>query len=168
MAQLVNNLPAIVGDLGSISGLGRSPRKGKGYPLQHSGLENSMDCIVHRVAKSQTWLSDLHTHSYILPHNHDWQHSIPKGSLSECMLSHFSRVWLFATPCNPCGPPGTSVHGILQARILEWVAVSSSRGSSQPRNRILGLLHLLHWQVSSLPLAPTVKLKVSLDNTYNT
>ena len=36
-----------VGDLGSIPGLGRSPGEGKGYPLQYSGLENSMDCIVH-------------------------------------------------------------------------------------------------------------------------
>ena len=41
-------------DLGLIPGLGRSPREGKGYPLQCSGLENSMDCIVHGVAKSQT------------------------------------------------------------------------------------------------------------------
>ena len=38
------------GDLSSIPGLGRSPREGKGYPLQYSGLENSMDCIVHGVA----------------------------------------------------------------------------------------------------------------------
>ena len=38
--------------------------------------------------------------------------------------------------CNPrtCNPPGSSVHGILQARILEWVAMPSSRGPSQPRN----------------------------------
>ena len=43
-----------VGDPGSIPGLGRSPGEGKGYPLQYSGLENSMDCIVHRVAKSPT------------------------------------------------------------------------------------------------------------------
>ena len=42
------------GDLGLIPGLGRSPGEGKGYPLQYSGLENSMDCIVHGVAKSQT------------------------------------------------------------------------------------------------------------------
>ena len=40
------------GDLGSIPGLGKSPGEGKGYPLQYSGLENSMDCIVHAVAKS--------------------------------------------------------------------------------------------------------------------
>ena len=41
------------GNLGSIPGLGRFPREGK-YPLQYSDLENSMDCIVHGVAKSQT------------------------------------------------------------------------------------------------------------------
>ena len=51
-----------VGDLGSIPGLGRSLGGGKGYPLQYSGLENSMDCIVHEVAKSQTLLSDFHFH----------------------------------------------------------------------------------------------------------
>ena len=41
-------------DLGSIPGLGRSPGEGTGYPLQYSGLENSMDCIVHGVAESDT------------------------------------------------------------------------------------------------------------------
>ena len=43
-------------------GLGRSPEEGDSYPLQYSGLENSMDCIVHGVAKSQTRLSDFHFH----------------------------------------------------------------------------------------------------------
>ena len=43
-----------VGDLGSIPGLGRSPGEGKGYPLQYSGLENSMDYIGHGVTKSRT------------------------------------------------------------------------------------------------------------------
>ena len=43
-----------VGDLGSIPGLGRSPGEGKGYPLEYSGLEISMDCIVHGVTKSRT------------------------------------------------------------------------------------------------------------------
>ena len=42
-----------VGDLGSIPGLGRSPGEGKGYPLQYPGLENSMDYIVHGVAKGR-------------------------------------------------------------------------------------------------------------------
>ena len=44
------------GVLGSIPGLGRSPREGNGYPLQYSGLENSMDCIVHGVANS--WMTE--------------------------------------------------------------------------------------------------------------
>ena len=47
-------------DLGLIPGLGRSPGEEKGYPRQYSGLENSMDCIVHGVPKSQTGLSDFH------------------------------------------------------------------------------------------------------------
>ena len=45
VAQLVKNPPVM-------PGLGRSPEEGKGYPLQYSGLENSMDCIVHEVAES--------------------------------------------------------------------------------------------------------------------
>ena len=48
------------GDLGLIPGLGRFPGKGKSYPLQYSGLENSMACIVHGVTKSRTWLSNFH------------------------------------------------------------------------------------------------------------
>ena len=47
------------GDLGSIPGLGRCPGEGKGHPLQYSGLENSMDCIVHGITKNQTQLSDF-------------------------------------------------------------------------------------------------------------
>ena len=47
-----------MGDLGSIPGLGRSTGEGKGYPLQYSGLENSMDCVVLGVTKSQTQLND--------------------------------------------------------------------------------------------------------------
>ena len=49
------------GDLASIPGLGRSPGEGKGYPLQYSGLEISVDCIAHGVARSRTRLSDFHT-----------------------------------------------------------------------------------------------------------
>ena len=51
-----------VGDLGSIPGLGRSPGEGKGYSLQYSNLENSMDCIGYGVANSRTWLSEFHFH----------------------------------------------------------------------------------------------------------
>ena len=62
VAQLVKNPPTMRVDLGLIPGLGRSPGEGKGYPLWYSGLENSTDCIVHGVAKSQTWLGGFHFH----------------------------------------------------------------------------------------------------------
>ena len=53
MAQLVKEeFTCNVGDPGSIPGLGRSPREGKGYPLQYSGLENAMDYVVHGVTES--------------------------------------------------------------------------------------------------------------------
>ena len=66
------------------------------------------------------------------------------------------HAWVHAqacpTLCNPMdySPPGSSVHGVFQARILKWVAISSARGSFWPRNqtRIPGLLH---WQADSLP-----------------
>ena len=66
------------------------------------------------------------------------------------MLSHFSCVWL----CDrmDCIPLGSSVHGILRARILEWVTISSSRGSSWPRDQtqvscvsFIGRQILYHW-----------------------
>ena len=44
---------------------GSSPGEGKGYPLQYSGLEKSMDCMVHVVSKSQTLLSDFHYKLYV-------------------------------------------------------------------------------------------------------
>ena len=58
-----NKSSRTAGDLGFIPGLGRSPGERNSYPLQYSGLENSMDCIVHQVAKSRTRLSDFHFHA---------------------------------------------------------------------------------------------------------
>ena len=51
-----------VEDLGSIPGLGRSPREGKGYPLQYSGLENCLDYVVDGITKNWTRLSSCHFH----------------------------------------------------------------------------------------------------------
>ena len=61
---------------------------------------------------------------------------------------------LCPTPAMDCSLPGSSVHGILQARILEWAAMPSSRESSQSNPH---LLCLLHWLTGSLPLAPPGK-----------
>ena len=66
MAQLVKNPPEC-GRPGSILGLGRSPKEGKGCPLQYSGLENSMDCTVHEVAESDTTeRRSLHTAAFMI------------------------------------------------------------------------------------------------------
>ena len=83
-----------------------------------------------------------------------------------CILGHFSRVWLFVISvcvsvcvlvaqlclilCDPmdCSLPGSSVCGILQARILEWAVISFSRGPSQPTQE--SNTHLQHWQAGSL------------------
>ena len=91
--------------------------------------------------------------------SHWWKlHSFPPGSLSWllqllfCLIA-FTVLCLVAqlclTLCDPMNysPPGSSVHGILQARIQEWVAMPSPMGSSWPREGTLFLLCLLHWQV---------------------
>jgi len=56
-------------------------------------------------------------------------------TISYCVKVKVTQLCL--TLCDPmdCSPPGSSIHGILQARILEWVAIPFSRGSSQPRNQ---------------------------------
>ena len=62
---------------------------------------------------------------------------------------------LCLTLCNltDCSPPGSSVHGILQARMLEWVAMPSSEGIFLTQGSNPHLSHFLHWQAGSLPLA---------------
>ena len=74
----------------------------------------------------------------------------PAKSLHSCL-----------TPCDPldCGPPGSSVPGISQARILEWVAMPSCRGSSQFRDQTrvsyfscIGRQVLYHWRLLRSPI----------------
>ena len=68
-----------------------------------------------------------------------------------CVCYYLSRVWFFATPLTVCSLPGSSVHGVLQARILELAAIPFSRGASWPRDRTY-----ISWspalQADSLPL----------------
>ena len=66
--------------------------------------------------------------------NHEIKHAC---SLEEELWQPSETAQLCPTLCNPmdCSLPGSSVHGILQARILEWVAISFSRGSSKPRDQ---------------------------------
>ena len=82
-------------DLGSIPGLRRSPGEGEGYPCQYSGLENSMDCIVLGVAKSQTRLSNFHFQSIMRGV------LIRRGNLNT-RNAHAQRKGHVKTPiCNP-------------------------------------------------------------------
>ena len=137
-------------DVGLIPGSGRSPGGGHDNPFQYSCLENPMDrgswwATVHGVAKSWIQLSDLARMHARMTHQ-----EIPTHRLAYCLATKKKNKWFLKTVkclsahaqlvqsclafCDPmdCNPPGSSVHGILQARILEWVAISSSRVSSQP------------------------------------
>ena len=78
-----------------------------------------------------------------------WSNTAPVWALSVlqtkcCVLSRFSCVQILCDPID-CSPPGSSGHGILQARLLEWVAISTPRGSSRPRDQTRVLLSLLPW-----------------------
>ena len=93
---------------------------------------------------------------------HDWSDLAAAAAAGVCIYTHTHWVYMLAKSlqswqilCNPmdCSLSGSSVQGIFQARILEWVAVPSSRGSSLPRGQTYVSSVYLHWQVSSLPLA---------------
>ena len=72
---------------------------------------------------------------------------------------HAKSLQLCLTLCDPLdyNPPGSSVHGISQARMLAWVAISFSREIFMTQGLNPCLLCLLHWQVDSLPPAPPRK-----------
>ena len=79
VAQLIKNLPAMREIWVQSLGWKKSPGEGKGYPLQYSGLENSMDCIVHGVAESdkikQLSLC-LYCHLSLFPQIRFWSHIV--------------------------------------------------------------------------------------------
>ena len=84
----------------------------------------------------------------------------PRTFLFITFLLHACNVTsVLSALCNPvdCSPPGSSVHGISQARILQWVVISFSRGPSWPSWSNLCLLSLVHWQAGSVALAPPGK-----------
>ena len=74
-----------------------------------------------------------------------------------CLYAKSLQSWLTLCNLTDSRPPGSSVHGTLQARILEWAVVLSSRGSSRPRDQTCVSYVYLHWPASSLPLAPPGK-----------
>ena len=82
----------------------------------------------------------IHTHAHESESVDLYTHTKVKVKVLICTHSHKSESEVAQsclTLCDPvdCSPPGSFIHGILQARILEWVATSFSRGSSRPRDR---------------------------------
>ena len=109
VAQTVKVSAYKAGDPGLIPGSGRSSGEGNGNPLQYSCLENPMN-------------------------GGAWQATVHGVAKSWTRLSNFTTTTSSLPPLD-CSPPGSSVHGILQARILEWVAIPFFRGSSRPRDQ---------------------------------
>ena len=137
IAQSVKKSACNTGDLGSIPGLGRSPREWNGYPLQYFWLENSMvredNPWDHTESDMTEWLTLSHNIKKIkdAKHTNKSQSSVCSFQtvLSKCVCV-LSCVRIFVTLWTV---PGSSVHGSFQARILEQAAISFSRGSFQPK-----------------------------------
>ena len=116
-------------DANQIPGLGRCPRKGNDNWLPYSCLENSKDrrawhAIVHGAAKSQT-LQLLEAWKASPENRQERRKSWRKETEPSRKGSEVAQSCLTLRPMD-CSPPSSSVHGILQARILEWVAISFS------------------------------------------
>ena len=135
-----------------------------GYPLQYSGLENSIDCIVPGIAKSQRWLRGFHFYFTFSPFSPyfpaptslpggwpgRWRTLLFHGLIAYILdnkinvetvstvlaIAKYMRAGSCLTLLDPLegSQLASSVHGILPARILEWVAISAFRWFSWPRD----------------------------------
>ena len=129
---------------GSCVGASRHPpgEVGVSYPPGHLPGEVQVSCPPgHRPGEAQV--------SYPPGHRPGEAQVSCRGNEDPLLFGHKSCLTL----CDPmaCTSPGSSVHGILQAKILEWAAIFSSRGSSPPRDQIWAILH---WQADSLLKSP--------------
>ena len=124
-----------------------STGEGNGKPRQYSCFENSMNSMKRQTKKYDTerWTSQFGnfrcTANLFYTHTHTHTYMLTCSVTQSCL-----------SLCNPmdCSLPDSSVIGIFQARILEWVAISYSSGPSRPRDWT-HVSCLLHWQADSLP-----------------
>ena len=129
--------------MGSILGLGRSPGRGNDNPLQYSCLKNPMN--------RGAWWAMVHGLKSV---GHNWARTQLVIQLNADTEIHFegevpllsnTSIESHSVGPTPCDPMNYTVHGILQARILEWVDFSFSRESSQPRDRTHREEEILPW-----------------------
>jgi len=110
--------------------LGRSPGEGKGYPLQYSGLENSIDCIAHGVAKSRTRLSSFHFHFTCLLRNLYAGQEATELDMEQQTGSKLGKEYLKAVYCHPAYLQNTSGEMLgwmkhkLESRLLGEIITS--------------------------------------------
>ena len=146
-----------------IPGLGRSPGEGNSYALQYSGLENSMDCIAHRVTKSQTLLSDFHFH---FPRSRE-----NLCSHSTCQTGQIRSVAQSClTLCDPMNrsTPGLPVHHQLPKFTQTYVhrvsdAIQPSHPLSSPSSLAPNpsqLQSLFQWVNSSHEVAKVLEFQL--------
>ena len=135
------------GDLGSIHGLGRSPGEGNGYPLQYSGQENSIDCIVHGVTKSWTRLSDLHLLPRFVQYSCMWELDqegwVPKNWCFQfVVLEKTLESLLSGKKIKPVSPKGNQhwifMEGLMLKLKLQYFGHVMQRVNSLKKTMMLG------------------------------
>ena len=125
--------PCSAGDLGSISGSGRSSGEGHGNPLKYSCVEDPRG--QRSLAGYSPRGSQRVRHDWAALHSAEKSEAWPfRGPHQLVTQNEGAQTCPTLPPPMSCSLPGSSVHGILQARRLEWDAIPSSRGSSQPRD----------------------------------
>ena len=166
-------------DLGSTPGLGRSPGGGQGNPFRYSCLENPQGqrSLVgysswgHKKSDTTEW---LRTHKMGIKRHRAKKETEETQVRFQGNLKMQQHTWHWnevaqscPTLCDPmdCSPPGSSIHGIFRARVLEWVAISFSRGSSRPRDwtqvSCIAGIHFTVWATLTLALEKNSRINMT-------